>query len=387
MSARATAAPLPADQGAILLTVNAGSSSVRLAAFDRGGAPRRRVHRDLAAGSADALIRSFLEETGTGAVRAVAHRVVHGGPALAAPRLIDDAVEAEIERAAPLAPLHNPAALRLMRACRALLGPGVPQIAAFDTGFYAGLPAETGYALPRDLVARHRIRRYGFHGLAHQCMWRRLCALRPALAGCGRAVSLQLGAGCSATAIRGGRPVDTSMGFSPSEGLVMATRAGDVDPGLLTFLQRAEGLDAAALERLLTRESGLRGASGLSGDAQVLLRSAEPAAQAALAMFCHRARRYLGAYLAVLGGADAVVFGGGIGEHAAPLRARILAGLAFCGLLLDEEANAAAVGREALISRTESHIEVWVLPVDEEALLADAARSLLAEEPHDEPSA
>ncbi len=368
-----------------VLTVNTGSSSVRLAVFDAdNGAPRPRAtrHAQAGAGTARAVLRDFLANAGAGAVGAVAHRVVHGGERLVRPCAIDANVEAEIERLAPLAPLHNPSALEWMRAARAALGPSVPQVAVFDTAFYAHLPEVAAtYALPRHLSARLGLRRYGFHGLAHEAMWRRWCALHPERQGRGRIVSLQLGAGCSITAVRDGRAVDTSMGFSPLEGLVMATRAGDVDPGLLLYLQRAEGMTPERLERLLNEESGLLGLSGTSGDMQRLLGSEEPAARLAVETYCYRARKYVGAFLAALGGAEAILFGGGVGEHAPEVRARILTGLLWMGVVLDATVNRAAVGAEARIGNGFSEIEVWVIPVDEAAILAQEAVAVVR--PHE----
>ena len=235
----------------VVLTVNTGSSSVRLAAF----APEGGSLSLLASGhfpgewsNPAAMLHAFLTGHGIEAVTAVAPRIVHGGARLTAPCRIDAEVEAEIGRLVPLAPLHNPRALEWIRASRVLAGAEATQVAVFDTAFYAALPeAAATYALPRALCARHGIRRYGFHGIAHQAMWRRWRELRPELPEGGRVISLQLGAGCSIAAVRDGQAVDTSMGFSPLEGLVMAIRSGDVDPGVLLFLQRAEGLAPARM--------------------------------------------------------------------------------------------------------------------------------------------
>lgn len=366
----------------MLLTVNTGSSSVRLAAFAlEGETPARRasVHFSDTRHDPAEILRAFLEEHAIGEVAAVAHRVVHGGARLTAPCRIDAAVEAEIARLMPLAPLHNPLALKWIEACRDVFGARTEQVAVFDTAFYAALPEVAAtYALPRALCRKHDVRRYGFHGLAHQAMWRRWRDLRPAIRDGLRVISLQLGAGCSITAIRDGRAVDTSMGFSPLEGLVMATRAGDVDSGLLLFLQRAEGLNPEQTERLLNEESGLLGLSGTSGDMRALLEAEDKDAQLAVDVYCCRARKYIGAYLAALGGADAILFGGGVGEHAPAVRAKILAGMRWLGIVLDPTANRAAVGTEACISNRSSDAEVWVIPVDEAAILAQAAVAVVA---------
>lgn len=360
-----------------ILTLNTGSSSVRLAAFGRGadGTLTRLAgeHYTFDRQRPEQVLRRFLEQHAPGGVAAAAHRVVHGGAQLQQPTAIDAGVEAEIERLIPLAPLHNPVALAWIRAARAVLGEDVPQVAVFDTAFYAGLPeAARAYAIPARLAAKHGLRRYGFHGLAHEAMWRRWRALRPEVAAGGRVISLQLGAGCSMTAIRDGAPLDTSMGFSPTEGLMMATRSGDTDPGLIIYLQQQEGLTPAATEELLNRESGLRGVAG-EADMRALLARDDAAARLALEMYCRRARKYLGAYLALLGGAEAVLFGGGVGENAPAVRARILAGMEWAGIVLDAPRNAAVAGTEACLTGPNSNIQAWVIPVDEAAILAEAA--------------
>jgi acetate kinase len=366
----------------IVLTVNAGSSSVRIAAFaPEGESLSRRAGEHFSGDRNDPaeILRAFLKDHGIEEVAVVAHRIVHGGAHLTAPCRIDAAVEAKIERLAPLAPLHNPRALEWIRACRALFGVETAQVAVFDTAFYATLPKVAAtYALPRALAAKHGIKRYGFHGIAHQAMWRRWVELRPRARQGGCAISLQLGAGCSITAIRDGRAADTSMGFSPLEGLVMATRPGDVDPGALTFLARAEGLSLDRLERLLNEEAGLLGMSGTSGDMRTLLEADDEDARLAVDVYCYRARKYIGAYLAALGGAEAILFGGGVGEHAPLVRAKILAGLGWLGIVLDPDANRAAVGTEMCISHRSSKVELWVIPVDEAAILAQAALTVMA---------
>jgi len=364
-----------------VLTVNTGSSSVRIAAFAQGGESQSQFASAHFSGERNepvAMLRTFLWGHSIKAVAAVAHRIVHGGARLMAPCRIDDAVEAEIERMVSLAPLHNPLALQWIRACRETFGAQLLQVAVFDTGFYADLPPEAAtYALPQALCQKHGIRRYGFHGLAHEAMWRRWCELRPERKLRGRVISLQLGAGCSITAVRDGHAVDTSMGFSPLEGLVMATRSGDVDPGLLLYLQRAEKLSPEQLERLLNNESGLFGLSGATGDMSRLLESEESAARVAIDVYCYRVRKYIGAYFAALGGADAILFGGGVGEHAPEVRAKILSGLLCMGVVLDATANRSAIGAEACISNGSSEIEAWVIPVDEAVILAQETTAVL----------
>lgn len=363
-----------------VLSVNAGSSSVRLTLHRTQGDGLHTVgaaHHASDAGPAATLLDTFLAAHPDAPVDAVAHRIVHGGPHLAAPCAIDAGVEAEIERLAALAPLHHPAALAWVRACRSRLGAAVPQIAVFDTAFHAGLPAAAAtYALPHALAERHELRRYGFHGVAHGAMASRWRDLRPDLRDGGRIVTLQLGAGCSACAIEHGRSVDTSMGYSPLEGLMMATRSGDVDPALLLTLQREAGLQPAEVQTMLATRSGLLGVSGLSADLRVLLASDDPRARLAVDMFCYRVRKALGAYLAVLRGADGIVFGGGIGENAATVRARILDGMQWAGLRLDDAANTACVGREGRISIADSRLQAWVVVVDEARELALQALSI-----------
>jgi acetate kinase len=307
-------------------------------------------------------------------VDAVGHRVVHGGERFVSPARITDAVLSELDALNELAPLHNPAALQGIRAARSLLGPAVPMVAVFDTAFHASMPPHAStYALPREIAQRHHARRYGFHGIAHESMLRGYTAMTGIAADRATLITLQLGNGCSAAAIRNGRSVDTSMGFSPLEGLVMGTRSGDLDATLVGYLARREKVDAAEVEQWLNTRSGLLGVSGLSSDMRDLLREAprQPAAALAVELFCYRARKYVGAYLAALGGADAVVFGGGIGEHAPAIRARIAEGMEWCGLRLDPERNAAAGAAPARISADDARLPAYVIPVDESILIAE----------------
>ena len=316
---------------------------------------------------------------------AIAHRVVHGGGRYAQAQWLNKEVEAEIDRLSILAPLHNPPALRWIRRLRTSYGARTPQLAVFDTAFYADLPpAASRYALPGfDLP--DPVRRYGFHGLAHRSMLQQLQELtateaRPDEAGPARIISLQLGAGCSISASVDGRCVDTSMGFTPLEGLVMATRSGDVDPGLLFYLQRELGYTPEALEKLLNEQSGLLGLSGESGDLRVLLASERPEARLAVDVYCHRLRKYLGACLAVLGGADTILFGGGVGEHSPLIRARALETLVFAGIKLDPEKNANQRDGEAFpIHHADSAAAIWVIPVNEASIMAGDALALLQE--------
>jgi acetate kinase len=312
---------------------------------------------------------------------AIGHRVVHGGDHFAGPVLIDGGVMSVIEDLSELAPLHNGPSLAAIRASRKAVGPSVPMVAAFDTAFHRTMPERASlYPIPLELAEKHSIRRYGFHGTAHRCMVERYADLTATPVEDTRLVTLQLGNGCSATAVAGGRSVDTSMGFTPLEGLMMGTRSGSVDPSLVGFLARRESVDALEIEGWLNRRSGLLGVSGTSRDVRELLEAEERGderAALALEMFCDRVRKHIGAYLAVLGGADAVVFGGGIGENAPRIRERICAGMGWCGLVLDAERNARAVGLEARVSTEDSKVHAYVIPVDEETRIAeDTARCL-----------
>lgn len=313
---------------------------------------------------------------------AVAHRVVHGGARFIDATLVDDAVVRGIEEVTELAPLHNRPALGALRAAREAFGTSVPMVAVFDTAFHTTMPARAAqYAIDPALATRHGVRRYGFHGLAHRSMVERVAALAGAGAAAARLVTLQLGNGCSAAAIAGGRSLDTSMGLTPLEGLVMGTRSGDVDPSLAGFLADKEGVPVDEVDHWLNTRSGLLGVSGRSRDMRVLLaEEAHGDTRAALAieMFCYRARKYVAAYLAALGGAQAIVFGGGIGEHAPEVRGRIVDGLAWAGVELDGGSNDAMVdGREGAIHAPGSSVAVWVAHVDEAAVAArDVTRVL-----------
>lgn len=365
----------------LIVAINSGSSSLRLAAYAVGDAGTsllaKESHGRIEQGHT-AVLERFLDTHRLRACDAIAHRIVHGG-AYAETSRIDGEVERGIQAASRLAPLHNPLALIWIEATRAVLGAALPQIAVFDTAYFNDLPEPARrYPLPSELCEKHGIRRYGFHGIAHQAMGR---AYR-ALGGVGRRViSLQLGSGCSVAAVLDGRPQDTSMGFSPLEGLMMATRCGDLDPGLLLYLQQAEGWSPAQLEALLNKECGLKGVSGIGGDMRELLASDAPAARLAVEMFCHRVRKYIGAYAAVLGGVDAILFGGGIGENAATIREEILRPLDWLGARLDPQANASATGCAGRITCPGSQVEAWVVPVDEAAVIAVEAGRLLRSGP------
>lgn len=364
-----------------ILVVNAGSSTLKLSLFT-GQSDRLIcvVAEQYAINDEDPVkcVGRFTCSHIKGTLDAVVHRIVHGGTKLGEPCIIDDGVEQTIAGLQTLAPLHNPVALKWMRACRQALGGQVPQIAIFDTAFYRDLPAVAqGYALPQRWINKHSIRRFGFHGIAHQVMWQRWCKLNPDAQERGRIISLQLGSGCSITAVRDGKPLDTSMGFSPLEGLVMATRAGDLDPGLLLYLQEQENLSPQAMQQVLNQHSGLLGLSGISGDMRALLASTDTQARFAIDLYCYRIRKYIGAYLAVLGGADAILFGGGVGENAPVIREKILWNMQWSGIELDNISNQMAMGKEACISTRQSLAAVWVIKLDEAAAMARQAATLV----------
>ena len=324
-----------------------------------------------------------------GDIQAVGHRVVHGGEAFKQSVLITDEVVRAVEDCIDLAPLHNPANLTGISAARRLFGEGLPQVAVFDTAFHQTLPDHAFlYALPYQLYRRYRLRRYGFHGISHRYVAYRYRVMRNIAREATNIITLHLGNGCSATAIRAGNSIDTSMGLTPLEGLVMGTRSGDLDPAIIEFIAAKEGLSTREIETLMNKHSGLLGISGLTSDMRELLAEAreekDRRSELAIEIFCYRARKYIGAYLAVMNGADAVVFTGGIGENSPEVRARICDGLQWIGLELDEELNRSHTGgREGLISREGSRPAVYVIPTDEELLIArDTVRCVLKERQH-----
>ena len=319
-------------------------------------------------------------------IHAVGHRVVHGGELFAESTLIADEVLKGIEDCIELAPLHNPDNVKGIRAAREVFGTEVPQVAVFDTSFHHTLPEHAFlYALPYHLYRRHSIRRYGFHGTSHRYVAERYRILQRLAVEQVHIISLHLGNGCSATAIRGGRSVDTSMGMTPLEGLIMGTRSGDIDPGVFNFMATKEGLSAHQVDSLLNTQSGLLGVSGLTSDMRVLLdelnHEGARGARLAIEMFCYRARKYVGAFLAVMGGADAIVFTGGIGENSPEIRARICAGLGWAGLKLDDSRNRQMAGVEGRISTEDSTLRAFAIPTDEELLIARDTVQCIVNEP------
>jgi acetate kinase len=322
-------------------------------------------------------------------IEAVGHRVVHGGERFTKSTLVTDTVRRQLEGLFDLAPLHNPHNLRGIAAARAVLGPDVPQVAVFDTAFHQTLP-ETAYlyAIPYQLYRRYKVRRYGFHGTSHRYIAHRYRQLTGRTPEQTRIISLHLGNGASACAIAAGRSMDTSMGFTPLEGLVMGTRSGDLDPAIIDFISVKEGSSIRDIDSMLNKESGLLGLSGLTADMRELLAEEDAnndrRARLAIDIFCYRARKYIGAYLAALNGVDAIVFAGGIGENSPAIRERICAGMDWLGIESDSTRNAALLnGAEGRFDREGSRAELWVVPTDEELLIArDTWRVVTGEEPN-----
>jgi len=318
-------------------------------------------------------------------VHAVGHRVVHGGEMFKESSLIDDRVLKGIEDCIDLAPLHNPNNVKGIIAARELFGKDVPQVAVFDTSFHQSIPEQAYlYALPYHLYRRHRIRRYGFHGTSHRYVAFRYRVLRGLTRGQTNIITLHLGNGCSAAAIKAGQSVDTSMGMTPLEGLVMGTRSGDLDPAIVSVIARKEGMSPSEVDTLLNTQSGLLGVSGLTNDMRELQAELKEhddrRVRLAVEIFCYRAKKYIGAFIAAMGGADAVVFTGGIGENSPDVRARICSGMEWAGLHLDEHKNQEMVGREGMISTQDSKLQAYAIPTDEELLIArDTVRVIKGE--------
>lgn len=366
------------DQGRVLV-INSGSSSVkyqlrqgaeRLASgtVERIGEPGSPVpdHR-----AALKVVGGLLAEAGLGLdspeLTAIGHRVVHGGTTFTEPTLITDKVVAEIEKIVPLAPLHNPANLMGIEVARSLR-PDLPQVAVFDTAFHATIPqAASTYAIEREVAERLGVRRYGFHGTSHAYVSRQaaLLAERPEA----NVIVLHLGNGASASAVSAGRCVDTSMGMTPLEGLVMGTRSGDLDPAVVLYLARTGGMSLDEIDVLLNRRSGMLGLCGDNDMRAVAERVAEgdPDAELAMSVYCHRLRKYVGAYYAVLGTVDVIAFTGGVGENSAPVRERALAGLGALGITVDPVRNARG---ETFVSPDGGRVRVAVIPTDEEFEIA-----------------
>ena len=309
-------------------------------------------------------------------IKAIGHRVVHVGDAFNAPVRLTDAVINTIESLSLLAPLHNPLAVQVIRASQIFFSHALPQFAVFDTAFFHGLPDQARYyALPDQWTRDYGIKRYGFHGIAHRALSERFHEITDthgkSRRKSNRIITVQLGQGCSVAAIQDGVPIETSMGFTPLEGLIMGTRSGDVDAGVLLYLMTK--MSSEALSEGLYQQSGLLGLSGVSADMAELLKleaQNHVGATHAIASFCHRVRKYIGAYLAVLGGADAIIFGGGISENSPTLCARLCANMAWCGLEVNDSVSMIASNSELCLSTLNSKVAVYIVPVNEELLIA-----------------
>ncbi len=377
-----------------VLVINSGSSSVKYQLVEPGSG------RALAAGLVErigeagspagdheaALGLAFGELSAAGidlstcGLAAVGHRVVHGGGEFYRPTLLDAERIAALDKLSELAPLHNPPALSGIEVARRLL-PGVPHIAVFDTAFFHDLPPEAAtYAIDRDVSACWKIRRYGFHGTSHRYVSERAAEFLGRPSPEVNQIVLHLGNGCSASALDGGRPVDTSMGMTPLEGLVMGSRSGDIDPGIVGYLCQRASMSVDEVEAMLNKRSGLQGLAGERDFRRLraMIDAGDAAANLAYGVFVHRLRKYIGAYLAVLGRVDAISFTAGIGENDPAVRRDALAGLERYGILVDEQRNVAEAGRPRLISADDSPIAVLVVPTNEELAIARDCVSLLA---------
>ncbi|MFD8549029.1 acetate kinase [Streptomyces sp. NPDC059649] len=394
-----------------VLVLNSGSSSVKYQLLDMASSTRlavglverigeetsRLVHTPLAAGgekretegamadheAALKAVAAELAADGLGLdsseLAAIGHRVVHGGLKFTAPTVIDDAVLKEIERLIPVAPLHNPANITGIRTARALR-PDLPQVAVFDTAFHTTMPEYAArYAIDVATADAHRIRRYGFHGTSHAYVSRRTAELLGKDPSEVNVIVLHLGNGASASAVAGGRCVDTSMGLTPLEGLVMGTRSGDIDPAVTFHLKRVAGMSTDEIDELLNKKSGLVGLCGDNDMREIRRRIDEGDQRAELAfdIYIHRLKKYIGAYSAVLGRVDAVAFTAGVGENAAPVREAAVAGLEELGLAVDAARNAVRSGEPRLISPDHARVAVAVVPTDEELEIAQQTYALV----------
>jgi acetate kinase len=362
-----------------VLVVNAGSSSLKLSVIEDG----RRLHEDSVERWHGEKHLEPLDEfvTRIGPVEAVGHRIVHGGPRLTAATLVDDNVLDYLDSVAGLAPLHNPRGIAGVRAARRVIGAEPPEVVCFDTSFHAGLsPAASTFALPREWNSRWSLRRYGFHGLSHAYAVRRAAKLVGQPLESLRVVSCHVGSGASLAAVVGGRSIDTTMGFTPTDGLVMGTRPGSVDPGLLVWLLQHGELAVHELGEALEHDSGLKGLSGTSGDLRDVLEARDAGDdQAALAydVYVHRLIREIGAMAASAGGMDLLVMTGGVGENAAVLRSDVVAGLDYLGLALEQEANEVTTS-DGIISAGTARVPVAVVTASEDLEVARETERVLS---------
>jgi acetate kinase len=365
-----------------VLVLNSGSSSLKYRLFDGSRVLAKGLIQRIGEDGGDAAdhreaLQRLMDTVDLTGLAAVGHRVVHGGEKFTAATVVNDEVAAVIEQLVPLAPLHNPAALTGLEVARKLL-PDVPQVAVFDTAFHATIPPEgVRWAIDSGTAERWGIRRYGFHGTSHSYVSRETARVLGRPVAETNVITLHLGNGSSATAVRGGRSVATSMGLSPLSGLVMGTRSGDIDPSVVFHLHRVAGMSLDEIEALLTRRSGLLGLTGDNDMRTVLERAAagDPAAKLAFDVYCRRLREYVGAYLAVLGRVDAITFTAGVGENSPQVRHGALHGLEALGITLDEDRNAR---NETIISPDGSPVTVCVVPTEEELEIAEEARRAIS---------
>jgi acetate kinase len=375
-----------------VLVLNCGSSSLKYAVVEPDSGRQladgivERIGDDGGVADHEAALRAafdILAEAGHGldglGLVAVGHRVVHGGPDLYQPTVVDDALIETLKTLSPLAPLHNPPAILGIEVARRVL-PDLPHVAVFDTAFFHDLPpAAATYAIDRELAERWHIRRYGFHGTSHQYVSEQAAEFLQAPLGSLNQIVLHLGNGASASAIAGGRPLDTSMGLTPMEGLVMGTRSGDVDPGVITYLSRTAGMSLEDIESMLNRRSGVLGLGG-EIDFRVLherIESGDAAARLAYDVYIHRLRKYIGAYLALLGNTDVITFTAGVGENDAAVRRDALSGMVMLGIELDEHLNDSPARGPRRITADMSPTTVLVIPTDEELAIARACVGVL----------
>jgi acetate kinase len=369
-----------------ILTLNAGSSSLKLGLFDASTPPRRLLSHTVArvgqesgahARALDEALRLLDLHGGVKAVSAIGHRIVHGGPRFRSPQIVTSEVLAELRRIEGLDPDHLPAEIAIVEAMRAR-APSLPEVACFDTAFHYTMPRVARLlAIPRHYEA-DGLQRYGFHGLSYTYLVQELARVAGERAAGARVVLAHLGSGASLAAVQGGRCVDTTMSFTPNSGVPMGTRSGDIDPGVLLYLLRAGGLGTDQLDELLSKKSGLLGVSETSSDMRDLLehRGSDPRAADAVALFCHCVRKAVGAMAASLGGVDTLVFSGGIGENAAPVRGEIARGLEHLGIRLDDARNAAS---DAIVSSDASACTVRVIRTDEESVIARETLATIAD--------
>lgn len=369
-----------------ILVLNAGSSSLKFNLFETNPDSEQRLSKgevERVSSMADA-IRTMFDQLGVNSVDAVGHRIVHGGDQFHQSVIIDAEVEKAIEELSILAPLHNPHNLEAYRAARDHL-PGATHVAVFDTAFHRTLPPRAyAYGLPWEFLTEKKIRRYGFHGISHRYVSWRFAQLHGKTRADYRMIACHLGNGCSVCAVDHGKSIDTSMGFTPLEGLIMGTRSGDVDAGAILHLINHECVAPSLLLRVLNSASGLKGISGVSNDMRDLLRDAgrgHERARLAVDAFCYRVRKYIGSYLAAMNGADVLIFAGGIGENSPAIRAEICAGLDGLGIKIDSEANERDSQEPRQVGS--SPVQVWVVPTDEELLIARDTMRCILHIPHE----